>query len=420
MAKKDSQLLLTGGVVRRLKPPATGNKIYYDRELPGFGARITCNGARSYILNYHIHGRERRYTIGDAGTWTTTNARREARRLKHSIDRGHDPLSDREAERTAPTVVDLLDRFEQEHLPRKRDSTAADYKRMLRVHIRPHFGNHAKVQDIRFADVDSLHRKISKASPRRANTVIAVLSKAFNLAIRWGMRPDGTNPAKSIERNIETQRRRYLRNGELPALLKALAEYPDRQTADVFRLLLLTGSRRGEVLGAKWSDIDLGVGTWSKPASSVKQKQDHAIPLSAPARQLLSEIRERQLAGKRTLPEHVFPGRGNTDHVVEVKRAWKAICKTAHLSDLRVHDLRHSFASELVNTGSSLPLIGALLGHSNPATTARYSHLYDDALRQATERVGAAVEAAANGNGKPASPPVDLATAKRGRGRHGR
>lgn len=308
--------------------------------------------------------------------------------MRRLVDEGGDPLANIEAERDAPTVAELCDRFELEHLPRKRPGTATDYRRMLRNHIRPHFGQHTKVADVDFSHVDALHRKISKAGYKhRANRVVAVLSKMFALAIRWKLRPD--NPCKGVEKNQESKRKRYLSGDELVRLTTALAEHPDRQAANIVRLVLLTGCRRGEALTAKWDDIDLGAGTWSKPASTTKQAADHVVPLSAPARQLLSDI-----ADKGPAAEYVFPGHAAAGHRTTIKRNWRRITKAADIAGLRIHDLRHSFASQLASGGASLPLIGALLGHSNPVTTARYAHLYDDPQRAAVERVGAAVEAA--------------------------
>jgi integrase len=191
-----------------------------------------------------------------------------------------------------------------------------------------------------------------------------------------------------------------------------LATHADKQAADVVRLLLLTGCRRGEALAARWADLDLGKGVWSKPASSVKQNTPHEAPLSAPARQLLSEIRDAHAAKhpKRPLGEYVFPSHGAEGHRVDIKRDWRQLTKAAGITGLRIHDLRHSFASQLASGGASLPLIGALLGHSNPVTTSRYAHLFDDPQRQAVERVGAVIGAA----GKDAKEPVDI---KGGRGR---
>jgi integrase len=218
----------------------------------------------------------------------------------------------------------------------------------------------------------------------------------FSLAGRWRMRE--TNPVKGIERNKEYHRRRYLSSDELVRLTKALAKHPDKGAANAIRLLLLTGARRGEVLVMRWDDVAHGV--WSKPASSTKQKEHHQVPLSAPALALLADIRKRQ----RPRAPFVFPSHGTSGHLVEIKKSWRQITKAAGIEGLRIHDLRHSYASQLVSGGASLPLIGALLGHSNPNTTARYAHLFRDPLRAATEKVGAVISAAGN----PAKPVLKL------------
>ena len=294
-------------------------------------------------------------------------------------------------------MVDLIDRFRVEHLPKKRPSTAADYERMLRLHITPHFGQHTKVADVRFEDVDALHRKITKAGATYvANRCVAVVSKMFALAIKWHMRE--TNPCKGIEKNREYHRRRYLTGDELIRLTKALAAHRDKVAANAIRLLLLTGARRGEVLSMRWEDVEDG--TWSKPPSSTKQREHHQVPLSAPAQELLADIRKRQ----RPRAPFVFPSHGATGHRVELKKDWAQIIKAAGIERLRIHDLRHSYASQLVSGGASLPLIGARLGHSNPITTSRYAHLMRDPLKEATERVGAVIAAA----GKPVKPVLRL------------
>jgi integrase len=161
----------------------------------------------------------------------------------------------------------------------------------------------------------------------------------------------------------------------------------------------------------RWADVDLNKGIWSKPPSSTKQKEAHEVPLAAPVKQLLTEIRQSQSTKQQPLPEYVFPGNGANGHVVEVKKAWRRICKDAGIRDLRIHDLRHSFASSLASDGASLPLIGSLLGHSNPNTTSRYAHLLDDPQRKAVERVGEAIAAA----GRPAPAPRSARSAPRQR-----
>jgi integrase len=417
MAKRNGKLL-TKSDVRKLKPPATGNYIRYDGgpdSVAGFGVRITAGGARSFILNYYAAGRERRITLGGWPTWTVTNARREARRLKHAVDQGDDPLADRTAARTAPTVNDLIERFRSEYLPRKAATTQRDYAAMIDLHIAPALGRY-KVAAITFPDIDKLHRRITESGTKyRANRVVALCSRLFSLAVRWGDRLD--NPCRGVEKNKEHHRRRYLRGDELPTLLKALAAYKDRDVANIFRVLLATGARRGEVLGMRWADID-PAGTWSKAPENTKQKEWHEVPLAKPVQLLLAEIRAKQTAGgKRQLPEFVFPGAGRTGHVTEIKKAWRRICKDAGLTDLRIHDLRHSFASQLVSSGASLPLIASLLGHASAQTASRYSHLFSDPQRAAAEKVAAIIDQAENGHKPPASAPIPFGKAKR-RGRH--
>ena len=390
---------LTDALIRKLPTPEQGNKIVYDDVVGGLGIRVTAAGARSFVLNYTTRaGRGRRFTIGSATDWTTTQARDEAKRLRREIDLGGDPLADIEAARAAPTIADLAARFDAAHLVRLRPATAAAYRGMFRHHIMPQLGESTKVQDITFADCDGLHRKLSKGYPYLANRALAALSKALALSIKWGWRE--TNPCRGVERNREHSRQKYLNADEMTRLTKALAEFPDRDMADIFRMLLLTGARKGEVLSMRWADLNLGESTWSKPPTSTKQNRAHVVPLSAPARQLLSEIEQR--TGERS--EFVFPSSLGPSHIGNIWRAWQRILRAAGISGVRIHDLRHSFASELASSGASLPLVGALLGHSAPSTTARYAHLYDDAQRAAVERVGSAIMNA----GRSAAEPVPL------------
>ncbi len=189
---------------------------------------------------------------------------------------------------------------------------------------------------------------------------------------------------------------RYLSQAELVRLTEALGKCVDQQPANVIRMLLLTGARRREVEEMEWEHLNLEEGLWIKPSTHTKQKRLHRVPLNTPACDLLSKVKVH-----RRSKRYVFPGRLSGKPLRDLHRAWKAICKEAKIEDLRMHDLRHSYASFLVSAGLSLPVIGALLGHARPSTTARYAHLFDDPLREATERVGAIVEAAR----KPAETP---------------
>jgi integrase len=387
---------LTDQIVRSLPAPERGNKIHYDDMVKGFGIRVTAAGARAFIVNYRRRsdGLERRYTIGSYPEWSVGAARTKAMELKRHIDNGGDPVGEHAADRAAPTVADLAARFLEEHVSKQRPATVRDYGSMLRNDILPALGR-MKVAAVEFEHVERLHARITQRAPIRANRILAVAAKMFALSIRWQMRPD--NPCKGIERNREHGRRRYLTGKELAQLTKALAEYPNQEAADVIRLLLLTGCRKGEALSMRWVDVDLTTGIWFETPHS-KQKQRFEIPLSAPARQLLA----RRHAGATT--QWVFPGRDDArgHHRHNIKADWKRLCAEAKITGVRIHDLRHTFASHLVSGGASLPLVGALLGHSSPKTTHRYAHLFHDPQREAVERVGALVE------GKPAAEVVPM------------
>jgi integrase len=373
---------LSDTIVKRLPVPAEGQVITWDAQVAGFGARVTAGGARSFILNYRTRlGRTRRFTIGAFPDWGTGAARDEARDLKTKIDRGGDPLGDIKAGRAAPTVSDLCERFIAEYLPRKKASTRHTYRLQIDNEIRPALGR-LKVAEVTFSDIDGLHRKITaRGTPYRANRVIALLSRMFSMAVRWRMRTD--NPCKGIERNQEQKRHRYLTGAELARLTAALAELRDQGAANAVRLLLLTGARRGELLAARWADIDLDAGVWSKPAATTKTKALHRVPLSKAACQLLTEMREQADS------DWLFPARQG--HRTDIKDAWEVLRKAADIPDVRTHDLRHSYASILASSGLSLPIIGQLLGHTTAQTTLRYSHLLDDPLRAATERAAAVI-----------------------------
>lgn len=359
------------------------------------------------------------------------DARHQAARLKNRIRyEGADPMGVRHDERAAPTVADLCDRYIADYLPRKRPASQRDDRAIIDRIVLPELGAR-RVAELRFSDIDGLHRKLSKSAPVRANRVVALLSKMLNLAVKWDWRSD--NPAKGVEKNSEQPRQRYLSGTELKSLTVALNEHPDQQAANIIRLLLLTGARRGEVQSAEWKQFDLSAGVWTKPSSHTKQRREHRIPLSAPATQLLvtlrqeadAELRKLERARAQTRPSDsdrldevrrrinrfVFPARsGNAGHRIEIKAQWAELCKAAGLMErrkigeggetkivevhsTRIHDLRHTHASLLASAGMSLPVIGALLGHTQPATTARYAHLLDDPLRRATERVAATLQA---------------------------
>jgi len=411
--------LLDKAVVEGLEAPPKGtpNRITYDTEVKGFGVRVTPAGAKSFVLNYRSKGQERRLTIGSYPDWRVGAARDHAKALKRRIDLGEDPMGERHAERDAPTMSDLADRFVEEHLAKRRPATTKEYKAILASYIRPELGK-LKVADVRHADIERLHAKIARTAPYRANRAAAVLSKMLSLAVKWEMRTD--NPARGIERAPEQKRERFLSPAEIARLSEALNASKETASANAIRLLLLTGARKSEVLKARWSEFDLTAGIWIKPSAHTKTKKDHRVPLSAPARLLLTEMRaaadkEVRRGGKAIF---LFPSDTDDDKpLTDIKKSWSSVCQKAGLGravpvldkagkpvlardgapvttwqgDARMHDLRHTYASLLASSGLSLPIIGQLLGHTQAQTTARYAHLLDDPLRAATELVGAAV-----------------------------
>jgi integrase len=376
---------LINSAISRLTPRANGNFIEYDTETKGFGVRVTPAGAKSFILTYRTRShRQRRYTIGRHPSWSVSAARKVASELLLRVANGEDPLEDREAKRTAPTMAYLAECYVKEHLPTKRPRSQAEDRSMLNGHILPAM-RAVKVADINHAAVQALQRKLTKAGkPIRANAVTRLLSKMFNLAIQWGYRTD--NPCKGVTANPEHNRERYLKPDEVERLMKAATDLRDKESANVIVLAMLTGARRGELLTATWDQFDLDAGVWTKPSSHTKQKRTHRVPVSPHALELLKAIRAEASVAE-TL---VFPTRAK----LGIRAPWERVRRAASLPDVRFHDLRHSYASLLVGDGVSLHIVGRLLGHTQAQTTMRYAHLADDPLREATNRVGEIVSRA--------------------------
>lgn len=385
-------------MVERLTPPRDGSRIEYDKEIPGFGVRITAAGVISFVLNYRIFGRERRYTIGRWPEWTADAARNEALDLRKEISNGNDPLQERELSRGERTVKELADDYLKRHAEiNKRASSLRNDKQMLNGIILPNLGQ-LRLSAVGRRDIETLHHSL-KATPYRANRVLSLLSKMFFLAIEWKWLT--ANPAIGIPRYHEEKREMWLSKEQLDELEDALYKYPAPSAANAIRLLILTGAREGEVLNAQWSEFDLKRATWTKPSHHTKQKKTETIPLSSVAVALLVAME------KKKTNSYLFPGAGNRlgQARVSIRRAWVQVCKAAGLATpvkipgkrkeltryrptVRIHDLRHTFASHLVSQGESLHIVGKLLGHTQPQTTARYAHLADESLRAAANRFG--------------------------------
>lgn len=373
---------LTDNLIKGLSAPLKGNQIVYDERIKGFGVRVTSTGKKAFILNYRINGRERRITIGSYPEWTLLAARKRCEELRRDIDLGTDPLQCRSDKLNAPTVQDLYDRYVIDHLPKKSETSTVNDIQMWKKNILPTLARR-KLSDLTFTEVDALHRKITRRAPIQANRTVALLRKSFNLAMRWGWME--ANPAVGIEGNPENKRTRYLSANEIDRLLSALQSNPNRTSCDAILFLLLTGCRRGEAFQATWDQFDEDVTIWTKPAATTKQRRLHRVPVSSAVTDLLKKRQARS-----TSPYIFASHTGNA--LTDVKKTWTRIRDAADLPDVRMHDLRHTFASLLVSNGQSLPIIGAMLGHTQTQTTARYAHLFDSTLKTAAEAVAASVQ----------------------------
>ncbi len=372
------KLRLIKSVVDGLQAENGTDTVFWDTYLKGFGLRIKPNGTKSYVVQYRNRnsGRSRRKTIGQHGPLFSLNQAREiARGLLADAARGADPVAEAQTQRAAPTVEQLGAQYMTEHaLPKKRPKSVRNDRSMLDRYVLPKLGK-MKVHEVRSSDIAKLHNSLSDR-PYQANRVLALISKMFSLAVRWDYRRD--NPANGIEKFHEEKRTRWLSDEELSRLVSALDAHPNQVAADAIRLQLLTGARIGEVLVAKWEEIDLERGVWTKPSHHTKQKQTQHLPLSRAAIELLRTMKQRG-------GDHLVPSPRRDGPMTDLKHFWRAIKNTAKLDNYRIHDNRHSHASHLVSSGLSLAIVGRLLGHTNPSTTLRYAHLADDPLRAAAE-----------------------------------
>jgi integrase len=259
----------------------------------------------------------------------------------------------------------------------KRPHSIEDDECGLRIYILPVLG-HMKLNVIHRRDVAALHYSLSE-KPYRANRVLALLSKIFNLAIDDGYRTD--NPVKGIKHYHEESRTRWLNSEELSKLVTVLKAEENQLSATAVLFLMATGARKMEALSAKWEHFNLESKLWIKPADITKQKRTHIVELSDYAISLLDSIKDRD-------SEFVFYNSRLKMPLKDLKTFWDTVRVKAGLDGVRIHDLRHTYASMLINEGYSLEVVGELLGHSNLETTRRYAHLLPSTRRGATDRVG--------------------------------
>lgn len=364
---------LTKRVIDAAKPTATDLMIW-DTEVRGFGFKITPTGHRSFVYMYRgPDGKQRKPTIGRYGDLTVDQAREQARNLAHQVRTGRDPSLERQQKRAALKLSELCERFLDEHVrPKNSPKTAKDTEAIIRRIVVPKLGN-LRVEDLTRADAAKFHGSLHK-TPYLGNRCLAMLSKMMNLAEVWGLRPEGTNPCRRVEKFPEEPKNRYLSGDEVGRLAEVLDRHESSSPYLVaaIRLLLLTGLRQSEVRTLQWSFIDLDAGRIHLPKTKTGQ---HAIPITAPVRATLAAI--PRVSGN----PWVIVGRSPNAPHQDMQPFWQKVRREAGLEDVRIHDLRHSFASFALAGGTSLAVIGKLMGHKNQSTTARYAHLSDDVVR---------------------------------------
>lgn len=407
---------ITKRTVDALKPKA-GEFTVWDDAVSGFGVRVRSSGTKSYVVVYRAgSGRGapvRRYTIAAVGKLAPERARAKAKAVLGSVAHGQDPAGEKTTERGTPSVAELADRFMTEHVaPKRKAGTAAFYRDILDRTVKQAVGT-TKADKLTRQQIAKLHSTLA-STPFQANRVLAVVSSMYAFAGRARIVSEGTNPARGIYKFTESRRERFLNSEELARLGSTIREAEtvgipwtvndnkstakhlpkpakrftkiDPLAAAALRLLLFTGCRLREILNLRWENVDLERGLLFLPDSKSGKK---TIILNAPAMTVLSGI-ER-------IGSYVLPGADPERPRPDLKRPWQAMTAQAGLQGVRLHDLRHTYASFGAGGGLGLPIIGRLLGHTQASTTARYAHLDNDPLRRASESIAGRISAALEG-----------------------
>ena len=377
---------LTKGRIEALEVKQSDYHIW-DDALPGFGVRVFPSGRKKFVLQYRCGRVSHRMTLGQFGAITLEHAKKLAMTALAKIGDGVDPLLERVKKRDALTVKDLAARFDAEHIAvHLKESTAKEYRRNLQLFILPSIGR-MRINDVTRADIAKFHHDY-RHKPYQANRNVEIISKMFNLAELWGLRPDGSNPRRHIKKYPEKMRQRYYSPAELQSIGRVLREMEverlEMQSAiNAVRLLLFTGCRLNEIMKLKWEFVDLDSAALHLPDSKTGAKTVH---LGEVAVNLMRSI-ERLLGNP-----WVIAGRNPHQPLTDLQPFWQRVRARAGLKDTRIHDLRHTFASIAVSNGKSLPMIGKLLGHTQVQTTARYAHLAVKPIIDAANDITALIE----------------------------
>jgi integrase len=403
--------------------PAENEKFIWDDELPGFGLRVFPSGRKSYVVQYKIGGRggrTRRISLGSHEKLTPDEARKRAKKLLAAVADGGDPATDRTEARRALSINDLAQLYLTEgpaEKPNKKASSWATDRSNIERHVIPLLGRRV-VSDLTQADIAKFQADVAggkskadiKTGPRgraiveggrgTAARCLAVLGAMLQFAVGRKLIPE--NPAKGVPLLKGQKKERFLSEVEVATLAEAVSVMVAEQNlsptaAAAIRLLMLTGCRKSEILSLRWEWVDAERGCLRLPDSKTGAK---VVPLAAAAMELVSELPRNSV--------YVLPAAKGAGHYTGLQKDWERVRDRARLPGLRLHDLRHSFASFAVADGNTLFMIGKVLGHSQARTTEVYAHLADDPVRAVAERTAARIASAMKGNGQGAGTIVPI------------
>ena len=347
-------------------PVGEKEAVYWDRELLGFGVRVYPNGTKVYVIQTRANGKSKRITVDRHGMLTPDEARRKAAQMIARIKAGENPNPEAAKNPSGPAVAELAERYLAEHVEvRCKPRTVEACRWLVKKFVLPDLGEMA-IDEVERVHISDLHHK-HRNTPYQANRILEVVRKMFNLAEAWGLRKDGSNPCRHVQKYNEKKRERFLTDEEFHRLGQVLneieAEGPENLSAvTAIRLLMLTGCRLNEIQTLRWEDVDLETAELRLRDAKTGPRM---VPLSNAAVSVLSALPR---------PEDnpwVIAGKNSGAHLTDLQKPWRRIRARAELDDVRIHDLQHSFASRALALGESLPMIGKLLGHTQVQTIAR-------------------------------------------------
>ncbi|MEI8321107.1 MAG: site-specific integrase [Alphaproteobacteria bacterium] len=381
MKTQENKFNFTKKSIESLPRPESGKRTYYyDTKVRGLGVGITDKGTQTFIVYRKIGGRPERMILGRYPDLSIENARGEASKINAKIAQGENPNREKNKIREELTFKELFARYLDQHAKVHKKSWKSDLNQH-KLYL-SHWDKH-RISRLHKADIEALHAKIGRDHGLyAANRMLALLAVMFSKAISWGW--NHTNPTIGIKRFKEKSRERFLQGNELPKFLKALEEDPNQTLATFFKLCLLTGARRSNVLAMRWQDISFDQETWN--IVETKNGNSQLVPLSEQALGLLKSLFKKKESG------WIFPSTtSKSGHLEEPKNVWKRILKKAELEDLRLHDLRRTLGSWQATTGANSYIIGKSLGHKTQQATAIYARLNIDPVRASVERATAAM-----------------------------